>query len=160
MPKNLIVDTNLLLLWIIGSIDNGAHIGSSRRLKKFNYEDFQIVNTIIGTYDTLSITPYIATEISNLIDLNGYVRKQVFERFQILLTDVIAVKIIDTDIRTDISGNNFLNFGLTDNSLITLINDYFILTDDDKLCVILYDVNYKNVLQYNFVKNMSPNKFY
>lgn len=158
MPKNLIVDTNLLLLWIIGSIDNGAHIGSSNRLKKFNYKDFQIVNTIIGTYDTLSITPYIATEISNLIDLNGYVKKQVFARFQILLTDITAVKIIDTDIREDISGKNFLNFGLTDNSLITLINDYFILTDDDKLCFILYSVNAENVLQYNFVKNLSPNK--
>ncbi|ESK34663.1 hypothetical protein P256_02622 [Acinetobacter nectaris CIP 110549] len=157
MPKNLIVDTNLLLLWIIGSIDNGAHIRSSNRLKKFNYKDFQIVNTIIGTYDTLSITPYIATEISNLIDLNGYVKEQVFVRFQILLKDITAVKVIDTDIRADISGENFLNFGLTDNSLITLINDYFILTDDDKLCFILYSVNFDNVLQYKLVKNLSSN---
>lgn len=155
MPNNLIVDTNLLLLWIIGSIDNGTHIGSSNRLKKFNYKDFQIVNTIIGTYDTLSITPYIATEISNLIDLNGYVKEQVFKRFQVLLRDITAVKVIDTDVRADISSKNFLNFGLTDNSLITLINDYFILTDDDRLCFILYSVNADNVLQYNFVKNFN-----
>lgn len=155
MPKNLIVDTNLLLLWIIGSIDSGTHIRSSNRLKKFNYKDFQIVNTIIGTYDTLSITPYIATEISNLIDLNGYVKEQVFKRFQVLLRDITAVKVIDTDIRTDISGKNFVKFGLTDNSLITLINDYFILTDDDRLCFILYNVNADNVLQYSFVKNLN-----
>jgi hypothetical protein len=36
----LIIDTNLLLLLIIGSVDDGIHINKSSRLSSYNIEDF------------------------------------------------------------------------------------------------------------------------
>ena len=36
-PGNLIIDTNLLLLLVIGRVDGGCHIASSKRLKSFDF---------------------------------------------------------------------------------------------------------------------------
>ena len=71
MAKNLIIDTNLLLLLVIGAVEGGRHIKNSKRLGAFDLDDYNTVLKIMATYDEIFITPYIATEVSNLIDLNG-----------------------------------------------------------------------------------------
>ncbi|MBJ8424347.1 hypothetical protein I6M74_20970 [Acinetobacter bereziniae] len=149
MLRNLIVDTNLLLLWIIGSVDSGSYLRASNRLDKFNYDDFSKVNSLIGQFDALYITPYIATEISNLIDLDGYAKKKAFQIFKSLLEEI---KVVVTDLRFDSEGINFHLYGLTDNSLVNLVQDYYILTDDSRLCVPLFSINPSNVLPYEVVK--------
>ncbi|MDC4563711.1 hypothetical protein NQ786_18495 [Acinetobacter baumannii] len=147
MLKKLIVDTNLLLLWVIGSIDSGSYLSRSNRLDKFKYEDFTKLNSLIAKYDALYITPYIATEVSNLIDLKGEAKEKALEIFKALLLN--TMKIADTDIHLDIEGNTFYIYGITDNSLITLVKNYYVLTDDNPLCCALYEVNPDHVLQYS-----------
>lgn len=149
MLRNLIVDTNLLLLWIIGSVDSGSYLKSSNRLDKFDYEDFSKVNSLIGQFDALYITPYIATEISNLIDLDGYAREKAFQIFKSLLEEI---KVTMSDLQADSESINFHLYGLTDNSLVNLVKDYYILTDDNRLCVPLFAANPENVLPYEVVK--------
>lgn len=151
MLKNLIVDTNLLLLWVIGSIDSGKYLSTSTRLDKFNYRDFDKVNSLIGKYDALYITPYIATEVSNLIDLKGYARTKALEIFKALLLDTVIVA--DTNLHLDIDGNTFYIYGLTDNSLIKLVKNYYVLTDDNRLCSALFEVNPEYVLPYSVVQH-------
>lgn len=41
--KKIIVDTNILLLMIIGAVENGAYIKSSKRLKSFNMKYYLII---------------------------------------------------------------------------------------------------------------------
>lgn len=48
----------------------------------------------------------------------------------------------------------FTKFGLTDASLTFLVNDYCILTDDERLCSVLYGLKADNVYQFEFVKHL------
>ena len=62
---NLIVDTNLLLLYLVGSY-NIEFIEYCRRIKKYTKNDFIKVRNIILAYQKIYITPQILAEISNL----------------------------------------------------------------------------------------------
>ncbi|AZL73279.1 PIN domain-containing protein [Pseudomonas oryziphila] len=145
MARKLIIDTNLLLLLVIGSLEGGRFIRVSKRLKKFADADYQKVLAIIAEHDEVHITPYIATEISNLIDLTGpayhsalAVAGQLFSMF----------RQVESDIHTDSSGEHFLRFGITDNSLIQLASDYFILTDDHRMLGPLFASQPANIIPY------------
>ena len=98
MPRHLIIDTNLLLLLVIGAVEEGRHIRNSKRLNAFNISDYDNVVKIMSSYDQVFITPYIATEVSNLIDLNGRAKLLVYEVARNLFT---IFKQIDVDIDAD-----------------------------------------------------------
>ncbi|PPB87732.1 PIN domain-containing protein [Acinetobacter soli] len=150
--KKLIIDANLLLLYVIGLVDHGKYIGSSDRLKKYNKQDFDILIRLIEPFKEVYVTPYIATEVSNLIDLKGRIGEQVYDIFKILLNNLLLQ--IESKFNEDSNSEFFTKFGLTDASLTILINDYYILTDDGPLCGILYGLKGDNVLQFQVVKHM------
>ena len=75
MKDGLLIDTNLLLVMIIGGIDEGRYIEKSKRLGAFCVEDYDLLWKIVRDHTEVLITPYIATEVSNLIDLDGDARK-------------------------------------------------------------------------------------
>ena len=41
--KTLIIDTNLLLLLVIGAVEGGRHIQNSKRLNKFTLQDYDAI---------------------------------------------------------------------------------------------------------------------
>lgn len=151
LPKRLIIDTNLLLLLIIGGVEGGRHIKNSKRLSSFDMDDYDSVLKIMGMHDELFITPYIATEISNLIDLNGHagilargIAKSYFSKI---------CKKIEVDIEEDCSSDYFIRYGITDASLIKLAHDYYILTNDHRMLEPLYTANLSNIIPYDVIKN-------
>ncbi|WP_336014890.1 hypothetical protein [Acinetobacter pittii] len=150
--KKLIIDANLLLLYVIGLIDNGNYIARSDRLDRYNKEDFDLLIRFLEQFKEIYITPYIATEVSNLIDLKGRVGEQVYDTYRVLLNNVLLQ--IDSKFKEDSNSQFFSIFGLTDASLAILIKDYLVLTDDEPLCGILYGVNADNVLQFQVVKHL------
>lgn len=68
--RGVLVDTELLLLYLVGRHDPRL-IGRYRRLEQFIRKDFAIVNALIRFYDRLVTTPNILTEVSNLSDKLG-----------------------------------------------------------------------------------------
>ena len=58
MPKHLIIDTNLLVLLVIGAVEEGIHIRNSKRLNAFDISDYDKVLNIMDDYDDVFITPY------------------------------------------------------------------------------------------------------
>lgn len=145
IKKNLIIDTNLLLLLVIGSVNDGLHIKNSDRLEKFTKDDLDKVLEIILLHDDVYITPYIAAETSNLIDLAGNARKEAFEIAREIFGNF---KKIDSDISLDTLDENFLLFGITDNSLINLARDFYILTDDHRMLEPLYNSGPNHIIPY------------
>lgn len=145
MQKHLIIDTNLLLLWVIGAIEGGKHIKNSKRLKKFSRKDYDNILKIISNYDAVFITPYIATEVSNLIDLKGYARILAYEMARTLFTEFGKINV---DIDEDCQSELFLQFGITDNSLIQLAQQYFILTNDTRMLDALFKSNKATIIPY------------
>lgn len=150
----LIIDTNLLLLLVIGLVEDGKHIPKSDRLGAYSKEDYEIVVKFMGRFKSVFITPYIATEVSNLIDLNGDVRVRVYEAARLLFSEFQQ---IESNIEGDAASAHYLTFGLTDSSLIGLVADYTVLTDDGPLCGVLYAVNGENVIQLEVAKSMILN---
>ena len=151
--SKLIIDANLLLLYVIGFVDNGNHIEKSQRLKKFNKIDFRLLLDILKPFKEIYVTPYIATEVSNLIDIKGNVGLEVYDKYQFLLSNILLQ--VDANIKDDCRSEFFIRFGLTDSNLIRLVEDYMILTDDERMCVALYQLNAKNVLQFEVVRNLN-----
>lgn len=131
MAKRLIIDTNLLLLLVIGAVEGGRHIRNSDRLNAFTTLEYDNVLKIMSEYDDVFITPYIATEVSNLIDLDGHARTLAYEIAQNLFSK--EFKKIEVDLAADCDSEFFERFGITDASLINLAPDYYILTCDHRL---------------------------
>lgn len=146
MPrKKLIIDTNILLLIIIGSVRDGAFIKSSKRLGAYDRSDYDLINETVRDYEELYITPYIAAEVSNLIDLTGEAKREA----QLIAQSLFAsFKQIKSMISTDAGVASFLEFGLTDSSLIELSPHYSVLTDDKRVWPKLHEAGCKDVIDY------------
>lgn len=149
--QGLIIDTNLLLLLVIGALESGRYISLSKRLNGYTVDDYDVVVKLIGDYDQVYITPYIAAEVSNLIDLHEPAKTQVFEIAQELFC---LFEEIPTKISENVIGEAFLEYGLADASLIKLVTDYCVLTADEKLSMYLYKINSNNTLPYYLAKQL------
>ncbi|VVP67780.1 hypothetical protein PS910_00256 [Pseudomonas fluorescens] len=149
--KGLIIDTNLLLLLVIGSVEEGRHIRNSNRLNAYSKDDFDVVAQFMGKFNDVFITPYIAAEVSNLIDLNGYARDSAFQIVRVLLDEF---KQVEVDLSKDAASDSFLIYGLTDNSLIDLVSDYTVITNDARLLGPLFAASPDNVIPFEFAKSL------
>lgn len=145
MKDGLLIDTNLLLVMIIGGIDEGRYIEKSKRLGAFCVEDYDLLWKIVRDYTEVLITPYIATEVSNLIDLDGDARSKAFAVAREIFSFFTQA---ETLITNDCTGDFFLQFGLTDNSIITLSKDVNILTNDQRMLTPLYAKSPERIIPY------------
>ena len=149
--KTLIIDTNLLLLLVIGAVEGGRHIQNSKRLNKFTLQDYDAILDVMASHQEICITHYIATEVSNLVDLNGYAARPAHGTARILFSQF---RQIHSDIATDSAQHTFLAYGLTDSSLVRLAADHTILTDDQRLFGALFSACAENVLPFEVVPKL------
>ena len=147
--KKLIIDSNLLLLLVIGAVEGGRHIRNSKRLKKFDIRDYHAVLDVMANYQEVCITPYIAAEVSNLIDLSGYAARLAYETARVLFSQFSQ---IHSDIASDSAPEVFLAYGITDSSLVRLATSHTILTDDQRLFGALFSACAKNILPFDVVR--------
>lgn len=66
MAKKIVIDANLLLLWLAGHADL-AIIRSHRRLQRFEIRHFHSLSEMVAPYRTFVVTPHILAELWNLI---------------------------------------------------------------------------------------------
>lgn len=153
--RKLILDTNLLVLYVTGSIDNARQIKNSKKLKSYYTEkDFDFLLELMEPFEEIYITPYIAAETSNLIhrDLDGWAKEQVFAFLRELLINVF--KFIEVNPIKDTENYTFCKFGLTDNALLHLIEDYVVLTNDEDITKMLFGIKHENVLWYDLLRGI------
>ncbi|HDX9145393.1 TPA: hypothetical protein RQO79_005773 [Klebsiella michiganensis] len=146
-----LIDTNLLLLFVIGSVDNGHFIGASKRLDAFSYYDYRLLNEYIGKFDNFATTPYILTEVSNLIDLQDYAAVEAFKTLR--LVSQIA-EIIDVTPSSDTDHSHFFQYGLTDVNILNIAQNRAILTNDIRLANFAYQICPEgNIIPWYLVSN-------
>ena len=68
--KRLLVDTNLLVLLVVGTV-NPNRIQSFKRTSQYNKSDFHLLTQVIARFDTLYTVAHVMAEVSNLTDLAG-----------------------------------------------------------------------------------------
>jgi len=150
--KGVLVDTNLLLLLLVGLFDE-KQIDTYKRINKYSTEDFNKLIFILKYFPHKFLTtPNILTEVCNLSENFNSSNHNLFFKF---LEDNINTwhehieKSLDL-IKTNQEG--FYKFGITDTSIIDLAKqNTLIITDDLKLYHFLATKNL-DVINYNHLR--------
>lgn len=125
--KGLLLDTNLLLLYLVGQLEP-ERILNFKRTKKFTLEDYHKIVRIVSSFEILITTPHILAEVSNL---SGQLPAPLDMYFLALLTLSIA-DFSEHYVPSAEAMNHYLKLGVTDAGIIHLVAErqYFVLTDD------------------------------
>ena len=124
--KGLLIDTNIILLYLIGSLDISL-IRDFSRTSMFTANDFYKVSKFIDYFDLKITTPHVLTEVSNLIGNRQNLPT-------LLQTYIEKSKEIFLESSEVSKRNAFFNFGLADTAITeTAKGSYLVLTDDRPL---------------------------
>jgi rRNA-processing protein FCF1 len=151
--KEILIDTNILLLWFVGTV-NRERISKFNRTEKFVPEYYDSLVQILSYFNKIVTTPNILTEVNSLANQLGEPeRSQCLSVFAEGVARLNESYLQSTDVvRTD----SFTKFGLTDCGIATLAkNKYLVLTDDFKLTNYLQKseidtINFNNIHVYGW----------
>jgi len=116
----LLVDTNLLLLYLIGR--------NFKRTQAYTIEDFDLLERFMAEFKALITTPHVLTEVSNLGDLHGPER----EAFRSLFVRTVERSIEHYhESRSVVNESCFRRLGLTDAGISALASHGFLFLTDD-----------------------------
>jgi hypothetical protein len=111
----VLLDSNLLLLLVIGTIDRRL-ITSFKRTQHFSESDYDAVREIASLSGRLITTPHIVTETSNLAN---QLPDRMKERFFHTLRDMIAMMEERYTSARILSEHKLFYFGITDVAMLT-----------------------------------------
>jgi len=124
--KGLLVDTNILLLYIVGIV-NVDLIRNFSRTANFTENDFYLVEKFINFFAVNITTPHILTEVSDLLGNRIELQLALGKYIELIEEKFLESKQIT---RT----KTFLQFGLADTAITeTAKNSYLVVTDDNPL---------------------------
>ncbi len=127
LRKPAILDSNLLLLNWCASFDETL-VGSFKRLSGFSADDVPLLSEVLELFSSVSTTPHVLTEVSNLTNsLPGWVKDDWFEFFAEKVRLIPEDYLPSSEIASDVVA---IRFGLTDAALTRLAASYVILTID------------------------------
>jgi len=154
--KGVIVDTNILLLLFVGSV-NKKRISQFNRTEKFSPEDYDLLVERISYFSKIVVTPNILTEVNNLINQLGEPERS--QSVEFLAKAVIKWDEFYVESSTATQVEKFTKYGLTDSGIISLApGKYLVLTDDLKSAnylekIEIDTVNFNNIRMYGWKQN-------
>jgi len=155
-PKGILVDTNILLLWVVGSV-NHERIPRFKRTEKFEVEDYYLLVDFLTSFSKIVTTPNILTEVNSLVkDIKGDELKRCFEKLAEVFCPEASIKLEEHYIESIVvtKFKEFHRFGLTDCSILELArNPYLVLTDDFELAGYLPGCGI-DVINFNHLRNI------
>ena len=114
-PAGFFIDTNLLVLLIVGSVGRDL-IAKHRRLRRFTEEDFDRLINLINRVDRVFVTPNTLTETSNLLTQHkDPERSHFFDRLKFIIQESKEFVVASTEASRN---NAFKRLGLTDAALL------------------------------------------
>ena len=147
--KGILVDTNLLILLLVGSYDEDK-ILSFKRTQTYTIEDYKFLSIFLSKFKKHIFTPNILTEITNLADsINSEPTHSFFQHIKIALSVFSEDSIISKEI---MQSKSFLKFGLADAVNCQLSDKYLILTDDLRLYSYLANQGLP-AINFNHIRN-------
>lgn len=129
--QNLLLDSNLLLLLLVGSY-NRSLIASFKRVGSFSLRDYELLERIVAGFRDLVATPHILTEVSNLANSLPVPLKEFwFDHFALRIARIDERYIPAKEL---VTLPEFSIFGITDTALALLAKGTLLVTADDRLC--------------------------
>lgn len=108
--KGALVDTNLLVLLLVGAV-NRQRIPKFKRTQSFSIEDFDLLLRLIDCFGKLIATPHVLSQASDLADLDGKELNLVRETFKLIVDQ--NDEVFDES-RVLVADPIFTRFGLAD----------------------------------------------
>jgi rRNA-processing protein FCF1 len=141
----LLIDTNLLVLFIVGSV-NLNRIENFKRTRKYSKADYVLLLRVIDKFEPLYTLAHVMAEVSNLSDLTGRERIQARQTLKSLLA--ILQEPVMPSLQAAQS-NSYNSHGLVDAAIASLASDNkcTVLTDDLDLYLAL---NHEGIAVLNF----------
>jgi hypothetical protein len=129
--KGVLVDTNLLVLLLVGSV-NTNRIRDFKRTQDFTVEDFHTLRSLVEWFGTpLVATPHILSQVSDLTDLPGRERTVICQLFK---STIEVVEETYDPAKLLAQHPLFERFGLGDASIAAVCaRDVVVLTADVQL---------------------------
>lgn len=136
IPKKIILDTNVFLLYLIGMIAQHK-IKTHKRTSIYDVEDYEFLITTMNNFGSdleLIICPNITTEVDNLLNntFQGYYKEK-----YVNLSKEIYKKSVEVYIKTieSIEQNTYYDLGITDSVILLMAkNCDLLISGDSKLC--------------------------
>lgn len=151
--KGILIDTNILLLYFVGTV-NRERITRFNRTQQFVPEDYELLLKILSYFSKIVTTPNILTEVNSLANQLGEPERS--QCFTIFAQEIIVLTESYTESKVIATNSRFAKFGLTDCGIINLAKDrYLVLTDDLKLANYLLSegvdtINFNNIRVYGW----------
>jgi hypothetical protein len=129
--KSVILDSNLLLLLLIGGFRLRL-IANFKRTAKYSIEDFEVLLRFLGNFSRILTTPHVLTEVSNLANsLPEWQKQEWGEFFRVRIAQLQEAHETSAEIA---QAPGFVLLGLTDAALSRLAQNTLLITDDRRLC--------------------------
>ena len=111
--RGALFDTNLLVLLLVGSI-NERRIPEFKRTQDYSIADFRTLKRLVQWFGTLSVTPHVLSQVSDLTKLSGREFDMVREQFREF---VVSAEECSYSARELVHHPLFARFGLADASV-------------------------------------------
>jgi hypothetical protein len=130
VPK-LVVDANMLLVFIVGSVDPKL-LGVAKRVKNYRPGNFDILYTYLSLFSEIILLPNTVSEVSNLLDHYTGDRRQYCMELLAALASTRSEKYIASGIAAQ--QPEYMALGMTDAAILCALEaDTYLLTSDFNL---------------------------
>jgi hypothetical protein len=146
--KGVLVDTNLLVLFLVGTVSR-HRILNFKRTGDFTIEDYDLLARLIGWFGKLIATPHVLSQVSDLTDLTGNELSEIRELFEVLVENI--EECYDPS-RLLVGDPAFKRLGLTDAAIATVCSrGTLVLTADAQLHIALQERG-MDALNFNHIR--------
>lgn len=130
-PRRVLLDTNLLLLLVVGRTSVQL-IARHKRLSGYTGADYRILDGMLVRTPVIMVTPNILTETSNLLRQIGEpVRSVLVETFRIMIAEMDVIDEIYVPSVRAARRAEFDRFGLADTAALVERDDEIVLLTAD-----------------------------
>jgi hypothetical protein len=151
-PNGLFIDTHLLVLLVVGSVNPEA-ITRHRRLQEYTRDDYFILLDLIDQVGRVLVTPNTLTETSNLLGQHGEPeRSSFFELLRFLIEEAEEIVVASADASEQ---HTFTRLGLTDAALLQVATEETpVVTADFGLYLAASASNPNSVINFSHLRNL------
>jgi len=130
MTRLLLLDTNLLLFFLVAQVDLSI-VRSFKRVSQFRASDLQPLRDMVEAFSSLTTTPHVLAEVSNFVDQAPVQwRSQLIEALRSFAEDHQERYESSAQL---MSREEFRKLALTDTALLSLSREMVVATLDYRL---------------------------
>lgn len=151
--RGVLIDTNLLLVYLIGSFDRTL-FGRLSRLENYSEADFDLLVRLVAQFPAIVTTPHILTEVSNLA-MNAVYRNK-HEDLLAQFSAMIKLLVEESLASAQLSDKPlFIQFGIADTAIEHLSRDKYLVVSDDLRFVARLESEGVDVLNFNHIRTLA-----